>query len=261
MDSNANEEKFDGILLAMAQQHEGGVKDLLNTFFSFLCRKTDFFIGGGENAARKLLLDIFEKWERKANEELTDEEAIELQKKIDEEKVKQVNPNEGNGYTGPNYKWTQTLSEIELKVPLKVNFAVKSRHVIVQFSKKHLKVGLKGHQPIIDGELFEQIKLEECLWVLDKNVLTITIEKVNKMEWWSKLVTTDPEINTKKVNPEPSKLSDLDGETRAMVEKMMYDQRQKELGLPTSEEQKKQEILKKFMQQHPEMDFSNCKFN
>ena len=62
------------------------------------------------------------------------------------------------------------------------------------------QIGIKGKEPIIDGDLPKEVKLEESTWTLqDKKIMMIQLEKVNQMEWWSKLVTTDPEINTKKV--------------------------------------------------------------
>lgn len=63
----------------------------------------------------------------------------------------------------------------------------------------------------------------------------------------SKHLLTGASDSIEQVEPENSKLQDLDGDTRATVEKMMFDQRQKQMGLPTSDDSRKQEMLQKFM--------------
>lgn len=169
-------------------------------------------------------------------------------------------PNKGNGLDMENYSWIQSLQEVTINIP--VPPGTKSRFISCEIKKNHLKVGLKGQPPILDGDLYKSVKVDDCFWSLeDQKSVSILLTKQDQMEWWKFLVKGEPEIDTQKVEPENSKLADLDPETRSTVEKMMFDQRQKQMGLPTSDEMQKQDILKKFMSEHPEMDFSRAKIN
>lgn len=311
-----SEDRFDGMLLAIAQQHQG-IDPLLNTFFSFLSRKTDFF--SKPQMAKQAVQRVMEQYvaqaedrEREAAKKKAEAEAkqqqqqqqqstskqhprvevieddedvtanaVETEKKAAEtrkanlakkaeemaaatpdengEKPKGLPPTPGNGFAYEHYMWSQTLQEAEVRIPLLAT-NVKSKMLDVNLTQTALRVGFKGKDPLVKGDLFARIKVEESMWTIeDGKTVVVHLVKANQMEWWKTILKGDPEIDLQKVAPENSKLDDLDGETRQTVEKMMYDQRQKQMGLPTSDEEKKQDILKKFMSAHPEMDFSKAK--
>jgi hypothetical protein len=301
---------FDGILLGLAQRHTGGVDDLMDTYFSFLARKTDFF--SQPESARNIVLKHFDRanstfqsekkekeekakkeearreneksrvevldddtdiaaFEKKQKEEIARKEA-EVKRKLVEveaapapedgtQKPKGLPPTAGNGADLGKYSFTQTLSEVEVRIPLPR--VVKPKQLEVGIAQQALKVRFAGDSTyIINGPLTHKIKVDDSMWTLDEGkTIVLQLIKFNQQEWWKTVMEGDAEIDVTKVVPENSKLDDLDGETRQTVEKMMYDQRQKAMGLPTSEDQKKNDMLKKFMSSHPEMDFSQAKFS
>ena len=75
-------------------------------------------------------------------------------------------PNAGNGLDLEAYNWTQSLSDLQLNVP--VPPGTRGRDCDVQISAKRLKVGLKGaEKPVLDGELHKPVVEDECFWNCD----------------------------------------------------------------------------------------------
>mmetsp|Transcript_12892 Transcript_12892/g.17675 ORF Transcript_12892/g.17675 Transcript_12892/m.17675 type:complete len:329 (+) Transcript_12892:28-1014(+) len=326
------EDRFDGMFLTIAQQSQG-IEPLLDNLFSFMRRKTDFFVGASPSQIEETVLKVIrkqqqiaekdeaakkkarekeellkkQKLEKKKKEEeaaaaaakaaaaaakaeaaaatdssslkapqtdfdddiidLTDKDDANLPPKTEDEikleeqeaEEDKIPPPPGNGGKTDHYVWTQTLSDLVVNVPMPAG--IKTKMLDVQITNNRLKVGVKGETPLVNGELHKRVIVDESVWTLEDGEVVVNLQKENKMEWWKCVLVGDPEINTQKVQPENSKLSDLDADTRQTVEKMMFDQRQKAMGLPTADELQKQEMLKKFMDSHPEMDFSKAKFS
>lgn len=79
---------------------------------------------------------------------------------------------------------------LQVRVPSKTAFKLRSRDVIVNIQKRHLTVGIKGQPPIIDDDLQHEIKVEECTWLLeDGKTFLINLEKVSFLNYFSLPVT------------------------------------------------------------------------
>uniref|UniRef100_A0A7S1TK81 CS domain-containing protein n=1 Tax=Erythrolobus australicus TaxID=1077150 RepID=A0A7S1TK81_9RHOD len=178
-----------------------------------------------------------------------------------------MDPNKGNGGQTDKYSWTQTLKEVSVVFSVSPG-GVTKKNVQVDFGRSSLKVVING-EVYASGELYGPVSPEDCFWQLDSadGTVTLFLEKTTHDEWWKCLVKGDAEIDVSKVQPENSKLEDLDAESRSMVEKMMVEQREKAMrergllpNMPAGMSAEQAEMLRKFQKQNPDMDLSGAKF-
>ena len=176
-----------------------------------------------------------------------------------------VTPNSGNGSKTERYVWTQTLEEVQANVF--IPSTVSKKDLDIRLELDHCFIAMKNKSEIfVDAKWCDKIHPDESYWAIEElenggKAIQLTLSKYSDKNWWDCLTKGEPVIDTQKVSPEPSKLSDLDGEMKSTVEKMMIDMRRKQAGLPSLEEEEKKNKLNEFMKAHPEMDFSKCKFN
>ena len=97
----------------------------------------------------------------------------------------------------------------------------------IEIKPDTISVKIKGGDVLMEGELHKRVKVDDCTWTIEDDddelgrCVVLELTKENQMEWWNTVIQGDECIDTSKIVPENSKLSDLDGETRSTVEKMM----------------------------------------
>mmetsp|Transcript_11276 Transcript_11276/g.20304 ORF Transcript_11276/g.20304 Transcript_11276/m.20304 type:complete len:181 (-) Transcript_11276:310-852(-) len=155
-------------------------------------------------------------------------------------------PNEGCGGTEEQfgYAWTQLDHEVVITVPMPEG--TKAKALDVRFAVNTLSVGFKNAPPLFSGKLHRPVKEEDCMWSLVEGSLIITLEKMNlkSEEWWSCVIEGHQEIDLKLIKPPAKHVSELDEGAHAVIQKMMFDQHQKRMGLPTSDELQMQQAMK-----------------
>ncbi|CAK9146566.1 unnamed protein product [Ilex paraguariensis] len=165
----------------------------LERAFEFLARESDLFksdsVVTDVNALLRTVKEKVEAQERKEKEKIEGNVKAERKVKVeaappvgvkvpkeedarmtdakDDEKKAHRAPNKGNGLDLEKYSWGQSLQEVTVNVL--VPSGTKSRFVVCEIKKNHLKVGLKGQPPIIDGEFFKPVKPDDCYWSLGPN--------------------------------------------------------------------------------------------
>lgn len=268
----------DNMLIAITQE-VGGIENLFDNLFSFLLRRTDFYyecdpgdkMGFPPTVNEKIVFKYFEKYQNEHYKKFPKKSLEEYKKKVEnsknrlqpeakkEENITSNNNNElpkpttinnkpsdistYNGGETDKYIWSQNITDITIQI--KLDSPLKGKDLDITFTHNHIKVfNKKDNTAILEGELDCTIRPDDSTWSLEDNILLLIIlEKANE-NIWKTIIKGDKEIDTTKVD-NTKNIDQFDDETQGALRKIVHEQRLKQMGLPTSEEEEKLNMLKK----------------
>ncbi|XP_055841094.1 nudC domain-containing protein 3 [Episyrphus balteatus] len=266
-------QRFDGMLMEILQDRKT-IAGFLDAIFGFLSRNTDFYyeqknkddkIGFPSGMKEQIVMKVLQKFDPKyryvtdsmevspaiTEVEVTTTEELPMQTDSeikeasgskseipkDSNKKELFSTNEfHNGARFDSYCWSQTSTEIELHICLPEGIK-SSKHIGIQIEPNHIKVISKldpGSVPLFDGVLSAKCKHNDALWTISEGKLQITLDKM-KEAWWDRLVDGEPAIDVSKIDC-TKYMDELPPDSQAAIEKLRWEQQQKEAGIPTEAE-------------------------
>lgn len=249
----SDETQHDDMLFHMLQECKT-LPVFMDHIFGFLKRRSDFYVvstspgspvGLPAGFAEKLVNNSFHKFANSCNNTPNTQsivkEHIVRKNDISRHSDDLFDPSKSyNGASFENYCWSQLYNEVDVFLKLPEN--VKGRDLIVQATSKSIHVKLKDGTILINGDLCQTCKLDP-IWSVDNNELQIHFEKVKEI-WWNCFLTSEPKLDISKIDC-TKPLEDLPEDAQAKIHELQWNQEQKRLGLPTSDEIKNLDILRK----------------
>ncbi|XP_068218951.1 nudC domain-containing protein 3-like [Palaemon carinicauda] len=150
-----------------------------------------------------------------------------------------------NGAVRDNYNWTQTIEDVEVRVPVPPSIK-KGKQVKVQLEANSLEVSLQeknSWRMVVSGKLGYSIRAEESVWSLapGEHVL-ISLEKKEE-RWWDRLLSGEDPIDMEKIDAERD-FSTLPAEEQDKIRELVWNKQQQEQGKPTSDRLKMESMLR-----------------
>lgn len=155
-----------------------------------------------------------------------------------------------NGAVRDNYSWSQTNTEVDayIKVSEKLTSA---KSLSVKITSSHLIVSVREQQEseavtwntLVDADFPYKVNMDGTMWTLvPGDHVHVCLEKRDE-RYWECLLEGEEKLDVSKLDTSKP-MHDLDQESQSVIEELLYNQKQKEEGKPTTQDKKVHDILK-----------------